>query len=363
MKRLLLFCIVLISCEGSSTSKKVSLSGGQAGCSGDTAASSGGPLFELDGNTYSREDLPPKMAQQIYENNLEAYQKNQTIIKEFALRTFLAKKKGKPTEAGELPQLTELIDSKEPSDKEIKDLFEQSKDRLPPGTKLEAPLKAQISNYLKGQKMGGLFRKEVQKMEKSGDFRSLVAGPEAPEMKFDLEAYPSKGDKNSKVSVVEVSDYTCGHCQRAHGKVQKFMKDYSDKVKFTQINFALRPNGLSGLYIQGAYCAQKQDKFWTYHDNAFEKASEPHDHAGHHHGHSHSADENKGKVMEVAKKSKLDMKKFETCLNSDEAKSYVTTTSSKLSEKGVTGTPMFLVNGKKVATGIEGLEEEVEKLL
>lgn len=371
MKKIFLLGLMglsLIACNDSGNKARTSLSDGSTGgCSSDAVASSAtGPLFQVDGETITRDSLPAALKESIYKNEFEAFSKNKQIFEEFALRVYLAKKQGKLKDVANPPGLLDLLDIPNPSEKEMKSLFEMSKNRLPPGTKFEGEIRKQITQYLKSQKVGSLFKEQVAKMKSAGAYRSMVSGPVAPELKLNLTGFPVKGNKDSKISVVEVSDYTCGHCQRAHPQVLELLKKYGDKIKFTQVNFALRPNGLSGLYIQGAYCAGKQsDKaFWTYHDAAFVKTNVPHDHgaAGHSHAQK-SPEDNLKKVMEVATTSKLKIDDFKKCVGSAEAKKYVQDTANALSENGISGTPVFIINNKKVPTGANGLEEEIKKLL
>lgn len=324
MKSLLLTTLLLmglVGCNQEQEKSRTSLSSGAEGCSGDLANSSAtGPLFEVNGKTITREDLPGGLKEALFENEFEAYSKNQTIFEELALRIYLAKKQDKLKDPKNPPSLLELLSIPEPTDKEMKALFDQSKGRLPPGTKFEGPIKAQIAQYIKGQKVGTQFQVEVDEMKKEGAYKLMIAAPIAPELKLNLEGFPTIGKKDSKVQVVEVSDYTCGHCQSAHSAVKEIIKKYADRISFTQVNFALRPQGESGMWIQGAFCAEKQssEKFWIYHDEAFKKTSEPHDHSAHAHG-GHDEGDAKEKVLGAAKASKLDMAQFEKCLESDEA--------------------------------------------
>lgn len=368
MKSLLLTTLLLtgfVACNQEQPKTRTSLAGGAEGCSGAlTNSSETGPLFEVNGEVFSRDDLPGGLKEAMYENEYEAFSKNQTIFEELALRIYLAKKQDKLKDPKNPPSLLELLSIPEPTDAEMKALFDQSKGRLPPGTKFEGPIKAQISQYIKGQKVGTQFQVEVDEMKKDGAYKLMVAAPIAPELKLNLAGFPTLGKKDAKVKVVEVSDYTCGHCQTAHPAVKEIIKKYGDRISFTQVNFALRPQGESGMFIQGAFCAEKQslDKFWVYHDEAFKKTSEPHDHSAHGHG-GHGAAEAKEKVVAAAKASKLDMAKFEKCLESEEAKSYVSKTASALSEQGINGTPVFLINNTKVGGGVRDLEEEIKKRL
>ena len=87
----------------------------------------------------------------------------QNIFKEFALRIHLGKKSVKLKDINNPPELVELLNIPEPSDKELKALFEQHKARMPKGVTFES-MKAQIEGFVKSQKIGGIFQEEVKKM-------------------------------------------------------------------------------------------------------------------------------------------------------------------------------------------------------
>lgn len=359
--------ILTFSSCNKETQKAASLSAGTGSCSSGSDAIGAGPLFKLNGQVFTRDGLPTATKEAVYNNEYAAYSKNLAIFEEYALRLFLAKNKGLLKDPTNPPQLKELLTLKDPSNAEAKKVFNENKHRMPPNSKFEH-MKPQIVSYLKSQQVGLAFRKEVDKMKNSGAFTALQTAPLAPEIKFSLKGFPQKGNKNAKIKIIEVSDYLCGHCQKAHPKVLELLKKYGDKVSFTQVNFSLRPEGLSGTYIRGAYCAQKQsDKlFWKFHDKTFEKTSVPHDHsaAGHKHtdGDGSSADSLK-KVDEVAKASGLNMAKFNKCLGSKEAHSFVTTTNALMTENGINSTPAFIFNNKKVQKGVFELEKLIKSNL
>jgi len=363
---LLPLATMLVACNENNTKMRTSLSeSATAGCSGDSVASSNeGPLFKLDGKVMTRGDLPKNTREMIFQNEFEAYSKNQNIFKEYALRIHLAQKAGKLEDINNPPQLIDLLNIPEPSEKEMKALFDQHKERMPKGVKFET-MKDQIAGFIKSQKIGGVFQEEIKKMEASGAYLSLIAGPVAPEMELNLAGHPNLGNKSASIQVVEVSDYTCGHCQHAHPEVKKILKKFEGKINFTQLNFALRPDGLSGKYVMGAYCAQKQgmDKFWEYHHLAFEETSKPHDHNAPGHNHETKPEEDKKTVVSVATSAKLNVSDFTKCIDSKEATDFVMNTVKELSEQGISGTPVFLVNNKKLMGGVEELEKAINELL
>ena len=338
---------------------------GSAGCSADTVSSSDqGPLFIVNGETVTRSDLPGDLKNEVYQNEFQAYSKNQSLFEEYSLRIYLAKKQGKLKDKSNPPELTDVLNIPEPSESEMKSLFEMSKGRLPPDTKFEGEIKKQISQYLKSQKVGTLFREEVAKMKKDGAYRSLIVGPIAPEINIDITGMPFTGPSDAKVTLIEVSDYTCGHCQRAHPEVKNILKKFEGKIKFVQANYPLRPEGLSGMLVKAAYCAQQisSDDFWKFHNATFDETSKPHSHAPGQH-HDPSEDEPMAKIESISKAAGVSPDKIKKCVAEDATQKEILRVADHLSSKGISGTPVFILNNKKLPMGTVGLADEIQKLL
>jgi protein-disulfide isomerase len=82
---------------------------------------------------------------------------------------------------------------------------------------------------------------------------------------------PVQGPKDAKVTIVEYSDFECPFCQRAFGTIEQVMDTYKNDVKvaYKQMPLAnLHPNATRAA--EASVCAQKQGKFWEYHDKIFQ---------------------------------------------------------------------------------------------
>lgn len=299
------------------------------------------PVLELDGKTVRVSDLPPDVRNSVHDAQQEAYEKSANELRQLAVRIALAKEKDPKADLKKLPQLDQLLAKKPPTEKEIAAFFEDNKGRLPPGATIDQ-FKADIIRFLEEQSVRKQYTDKLAELEKGKRFRLVAAAPVAPVTELDLSAFPTLGPKDAKVTLVEASDYTCPHCQQEHADVKALLKDYGSKIRFVQINFALRPQQLSGALIRGAYCARKQsdDGFWKFHDKAFEKKLTDGDGA---------VAQASAKVAEVAKEAGLDVKKIESCFDGDEAKKFVDATVAQLEAAGVSGTPTFFLNGRKVS--------------
>ncbi len=324
----------------------IALGGAPTGSCTAEGSSAQTPVLKMDGKEFFSEQLPLEIQMQIYETAHQGFERNSSILSSFALQYFKAKEQG-TTDINKLPSLQELYSGKEPTEKELKEFFEQNKNRMPPNTKFE-DIKPRLADFIKSQQGRAKMMADLDKFKKEGNYTVLLKEPNSPKVELDYSGFPSKGPKTAKNIVVEASDYTCGHCKSVHPQVKKFIEEMPGDTRFIQINFALRPDGTSGKMVRGGYCAQKEDddKFWAYHDKAFEQSGDK-----------------EVDPTEVAKKAGLDLDKFKTCLDSEEAKSFVTKTNEMLNKAGVTGTPTFFVNNKKVHTHGDIIQALKESLL
>lgn len=148
----------------------------------------------------------------------------------------------------------------------------------------------------------------------------------------------TKGDPKAKITLVEYSDFQCPACAAYYPLVKQLLDEYKDKIYFTYRMFPLtniHPN--SHISAQAAYAAYKQNKFSEMEDLLFtnQKDWSP-------------ASDPRGIFMDYARQLKLDAKKFEGDMNSDEAKKYVNDSENQALSEGMNSTPTFILNGVKI---------------
>jgi protein-disulfide isomerase len=264
----------------------------------------------------------------------------------------LARAKDSKVDPKKLPPIDSLIKGKEPSEAEAKAFFESNKAKLPPGGTFEQ-FKPDIVRHLTQQSTQSAFKAKLEELEKQGKLKIIALAPEAPVVNFDLSKYPAKGPQDAPVTLVEASDYLCPHCQQEQPAVEAVLKEFAGKIRFVQVNFALRPDGLSGELARGAHCARKQgdEAFWKFHSKAFEMRFEQ------------SPTPDRGKVLDVAKGAGLDAKILEQCLATAEPKAAVEQAVAAMSDVGVHGTPTFFLNGRKLHTDHVSLKDAVRAAL
>jgi protein-disulfide isomerase len=242
---------------------------------------------------------------------------------------------------------TTVFNAPDPSPKEIEAWFEENKNRLPPGYKLEQ-ISGDIKTLLIGEARKKSREKVVADLKKSGTYTLLLAEPEAPIFKIDTNGYNTKGSASAKITITEFADYQCPHCKAAKGALNKIMKTFEGKVRLVFVDFPVNPSGISLEVAHGAFCAGKAGKYWEYHDLAFERQS--------------TLDQSSPAAL--AKDLKIDEKVFDACMKSEEPKKFVERSKAEAEKIGISGTPALFLNGKKV-TGYDEktLTAEIQKML
>ena len=157
----------------------------------------------------------------------------------------------------------------------------------------------------------------------------------------------SVGDPNAPVKVVEFSNFGCSHCRTfALENEAQFVKDYVDtgKVYFTYKVFQFSEDETLNA-AEAAYCAGDQNRFFEMQKLLFENSS-------------FSGAFADSSITSYAKQLGLDVAAFNQCVENDEQLEKIRTDTANARDLGVTGTPMFDVNGTIVysTTLIETIE-------
>ncbi len=151
--------------------------------------------------------------------------------------------------------------------------------------------------------------------------------------KFTLAAHsPRKGPKAAKVTLVEISDFECPFCSRAAATVAELQKKYEKDVAFVFVNQPLAFHKNAVPAARAALAANRQGKFWPYHDKLFanqQALGEP-------------------ELAKYAAEVGLDLKKWRKDY-ADPAIAAAVDADKKMSDAvGASGTPTFLINGRKL---------------
>jgi protein-disulfide isomerase len=162
-------------------------------------------------------------------------------------------------------------------------------------------------------------------------------------------SHPVRGSTSASVSVT-IKEFACLQCpysKAAEPVVRQVLDDYAGKVNLAFFFFPL-PTHLHGqLAATSAYCAEQQGKFWEYHDMLFERQIE--------FGNNMTYSQSLGTMSSIANNLGLNMTKFTTCINSQEAIQKVQADIELGNKLGLTATPTFFI-GDQELVGVQTLQ-------
>jgi protein-disulfide isomerase len=153
---------------------------------------------------------------------------------------------------------------------------------------------------------------------------------------------PFMGAADAKLTVVEFSDFLCPYCAKASKYLKLSESANHDKARFVfrhypldnSCNRRLSSNVHPGacLLAESAACAAEQDRFWQYHDIAFETKGKI----------------SRTKVLDIAADIGLDLNSFNSCLDSGRGLKVVKEDIEAGIKAGIRGTPTLFVNGRRL---------------
>ena len=142
-----------------------------------------------------------------------------------------------------------------------------------------------------------------------------------------------RGGKNATVTLVEYSDFQCPYCQSLEPTLQQLLAEYGDKISLEYRHYPLSFHPMAQPSAEASECAAEQGKFWEYHDGLF----------------ANQANLSPALFQSLAETLRLNMTRFNSCLNSGK---YVAKINAQLQagqRAGVQGTPGTFVNGDLVS--------------
>lgn len=147
-----------------------------------------------------------------------------------------------------------------------------------------------------------------------------------------------KGNASSTVVIMEYSDFQCPACRSYLPLVRQVTQEYGDRIAFVYRHFPLTSIHFNAeLASRASEAARKQGKFWEMHDILFEKQLEW---------------EKESDVMKhfenYANLIGISAEQFKIDFNSDEVKNFVRAETAFGRKIGISGTPTFFINGKRI---------------
>lgn len=155
------------------------------------------------------------------------------------------------------------------------------------------------------------------------------------------------GKTDSKVVLIEYGDFQCPFCGDAYPQVKDITDTYKDKITFIFRNYPLatmHPNAKAAA--AAAEAAGLQGKYWEMHDKLYKSQSD---------WSSLSTDKRTDMFVTYAKEIGVkDLDKFKTDMAGNNVNKKINFDLALGNKVGITGTPTFFLDGKKVSDSVSG---------
>jgi protein-disulfide isomerase len=189
---------------------------------------------------------------------------------------------------------------------------------------------AAIRDYLRNDRRQPVYDAFVARLKNDYGVKSYLEPERAV---IAIAGRPSKGPIDAPVTIAEFSDFECPFCRALFPTLKRIEQDYKDKVRIVYLQFPLVSlHTRARKAAEASLCAYEQNKFWELHDAMFNDQQ------------NLGVDDLKQKAAKLS----LDMKAFNSCLESGK---YLTEIQGDVAEGvrvGVSGTPAMFINGRLI---------------
>jgi protein-disulfide isomerase len=169
---------------------------------------------------------------------------------------------------------------------------------------------------------------------------------EQPVLQVANDDSPERGPADAAITLVEFSDFECGHCAAFDRTVERVLRGRSDiRVIFRHfpLDAACNPSVSQSLHPDAclaavaAECAAQQGKFWQYGRLLFENQ----DHLG------------RQFLIGYADRVGLDEQSFTACLGDERMRARIVRDTRAGTALGIESTPTFFINGRRIRGALE----------
>ena len=166
--------------------------------------------------------------------------------------------------------------------------------------------------------------------------------------KINVMGSPSKGRTDAPVIVAVFSDFQWAYCARLVPELEQLLEKYPTEVRIVFKNFPIRSHKYAIKAAIAALAADRQDKFWEFHDELFNNYNRLNDQ----------------KIQEIVKQLNLDQTKFDENKKNPVEAARVRQDYEEGIRLGVRGTPTVFINGKKLKDrSLKNMEAVIEEEL
>lgn len=327
---------------------------------GSTTSLHAEQAFKIYGKSYSVEDLAKENQGQFFDIETKKYELISNLARDRYLDEYFVKLAEKDKVSVEKAKSNYLDAKTKVSDGEVKDSMEKFKDYPQLKDRSDADKKKMILDYLQKTKAQEVFEALIAEGLQKKTLEINYPEPKEPVYKVSVvDTDPIKYGPNPKdtkpmgcsgnsckITIIEYSEFQCPFCERVQPAARRILKEYQGKIRWIVRDFPLGFHNRARPAAIAARCAHAQGKYWEMYEEMFKNQKSLSD-----------AD-----FKKYAQNIKLDIKKYDECFAKPGKIVDVIDSNMKSGEKlGVTGTPAFFINGRRLSGALP--YEEFKKVI
>ena len=223
------------------------------------------PIAKYNDVTITLKDVDAKIGPQLKQIEKQKMELRQQTAEQIALEALAkaeAAKVGQTDEQWIKAQLAAQLPP--PAEAEIQKVFDENKDKMPPGSTVDS-MREQIIGFLQKDKSREVAMKIFDDLKSKAKYQMLLEEPRVQVSAIG----PSKGPADAKITIVEFSDFECPFCGKAEESVNQVMEKYAGKVRIVFRHFPLSFHPNAPKAAEASACADDQGKFWDMHKTLF----------------------------------------------------------------------------------------------
>lgn len=306
--------------------------------------------FEVYGKSVTFDQVKADNKADYYELEKKQYELVIKSAEEAFLDAYFEKKAKKAGSNVDTAREVYLSNNAKVEKKEVDETLERFKDHPQLSKLSKAEQKQQVEDYLKGRNQRAVLERIIAEGYSSGSLKVLLKEPEEPlfDVKITEDDFVRYGPSNDDIkpmgcksdcpiTIVEYSEFECPFCAKVIPDIKRILTEYKGKVRWSMRDFPLSFHPRAKPAAVVAHCAGHQGKFWHMYSKLFENQQK-------------LGDED---FVKYAKDIGVYNKKYKDCVaNPAPVLAKIDENMNTGAEVGVSGTPAFFVNGRRLSGAI-----------
>jgi len=299
------------------------------------------------GKDLTFDELFKDIKADIYEAEMKVFELKMNRLKAYLMEKFMESDPRKKGLTNDQYLEKYVLKGKLPGDRDIKKFI---KEKNIPKEHINDQMKERVRQFLTMEFKKTAVEKWLAQKTKKSPVEVYLSKPQRPTYDVNVGDAPYYGKADSKVTLVEYTDFQCPFCSKAHKTMQDLKKKYGNKLKVVLMHYPLPFHTNGKAAANASFCAGEQkDKYlWKMNDLMFQNQDKL----------------DKNGLIELASKAGLRKDDFEKCLTDNKYMAKVDADMAQGKKLGLSSVPAFFVNGKLIngahpkETFIELIEEE-----